>query len=215
MSFDSTVKKLQKKFFEETAVNAEGFENFGVEVHLTDEKNEGTFFIAVTDGQFRIEPFDYKGYACKIDLTATVLNSIANGKTTVAEAADKGKLTCDGNFDYALKVQELFSKAAPAAAEKAEEKPAKKTASKKEAAPKAAAKKETALKAEKPAAKKAPAKAEEKPAVKEAPKAEAKAEVKEAPKAEVKAEVKEAPKAEAKTEAKAPKASHPRKAKRR
>ncbi len=206
MSFDSTVKKLQKKFFEETAVNAEGFENFGVEVHLTDEKNEGTFFIAVTDGQFRIEPFDYKGYACKIDLTATVLNSIANGKTTVAEAADKGKLTCDGNFDYALKVQELISKAVSAEAAKEEEKPAKKPAAKKEAAPKAAAKKETAPKAEKHAAPKAAAKAEEKPAVKESPKAE----VKEAPKAEVKAEVKEAPKADAK----APKAPHPRKAKR-
>lgn len=205
MSFDSTVKKLQKKFFEETAVNAEGFENFGVEVHLTDEKNEGTFFIAVTDGQFRIEPFDYKGYACKIDLTATVLNSIANGKTTVAEAADKGKLTCDGNFDYALKVQELISKAVSAEAAKEEEKPAKKPAAKKEAAPKAA-KKETAPKAEKHAAPKAAAKAEEKPAVKESPKAE----VKEAPKAEVKAEVKEAPKADAK----APKASHPRKARR-
>ena len=206
MSFDSTVKKLQKKFFEETAVNAEGFENFGVEVHLTDEKNEGTFFIAVTDGQFRIEPFDYKGYACKIDLTATVLNSIANGKTTVAEAADKGKLTCDGNFDYALKVQELISKAVSAEAAKEEEKPAKKPAAKKEAAPKATAKKETAPKAEKHAAPKAAAKAEEKPAVKESPKAE----VKEAPKAEVKAEVKEAPKADAK----APKASHPRKARR-
>lgn len=206
MSFDSTVKKLQKKFFEETAVNAEGFENFGVEVHLTDEKNEGTFFIAVTDGQFRIEPFDYKGYACKIDLTATVLNSIANGKTTVAEAADKGKLTCDGNFDYALKVQELISKAVSAEAAKEEEKPAKKPAAKKEAAPKATAKKETAPKAEKHAAPKAAAKAEEKPAVKESPKAE----VKEAPKAEVKAEVKEAPKADAK----APKAPHPRKAKR-
>lgn len=205
MSFDSTVKKLQKKFFEETAVNAEGFENFGVEVHLTDEKNEGTFFIAVTDGQFRIEPFDYKGYACKIDLTATVLNSIANGKTTVAEAADKGKLTCDGNFDYALKVQELISKAVSAEAAKEEEKPAKKPAAKKEAAPKAA-KKETAPKAEKHAAPKAAAKAEEKPAVKESPKAE----VKEAPKAEVKAEVKEAPKADTK----APKAPHPRKAKR-
>lgn len=205
MSFDSTVKKLQKKFFEETAVNAEGFENFGVEVHLTDEKNEGTFFIAVTDGQFRIEPFDYKGYACKIDLTATVLNSIANGKTTVAEAADKGKLTCDGNFDYALKVQELISKAVSAEAAKEEEKPAKKPAAKKEAAPKAA-KKETAPKAEKHAAPKAAAKAEEKPAVKES----LKAEVKEAPKAEVKAEVKEAPKADAK----APKAPHPRKAKR-
>ena len=205
MSFDSTVKKLQKKFFEETAVNAEGFENFGVEVHLTDEKYEGTFFIAVTDGQFRIEPFDYKGYACKIDLTATVLNSIANGKTTVAEAADKGKLTYDGNFDYALKVQELISKAVSAEAAKEEEKPAKKPAAKKEAAPKAA-KKETAPKAEKHAAPKAAAKAEEKPAVKESPKAE----VKEAPKAEVKAEVKEAPKADAK----APKAPHPRKAKR-
>lgn len=210
MSFDSTVKKLQKKYFVESTVNAEGFENFGVTVHLTDDKNEGRFYIAVTDGQFRIEPFNYEDRACEIELAATVLNNIVSGKTTIAEAAEKGKLTYKDNFDYALKVQELISKAVPAEAAKEEEKPAKKPAAKKEAAPKAAAKKETAPKAEKPAAPKAAAKAEEKPAVKEAPKAEVKAEVKEAPKAEAKAEVKEAPKADAK----APKAPHPRKAKR-
>ena len=206
MSFDSTVKKLQKKFFVESTVNAEGFENFGVTVHLTDDKNEGRFYIAVTDGQFRIEPFNYEDRACEIELAATVLNSIVSGKTTIAEAYEKGKLTYKDNFDYALKVQELISKAVSAEAAKEEEKPAKKPAVKKEAAPKAAAKKETAPKAEKHAAPKAAAKAEEKPAVKESPKAE----VKEAPKAEVKAEVKEAPKADAK----APKAPHPRKAKR-
>lgn len=206
MSFDSTVKKLQKKFFVESTVNAEGFENFGVTVHLTDDKNEGRFYIAVTDGQFRIEPFNYEDRACEIELAATVLNSIVSGKTTIAEAYEKGKLTYKDNFDYALKVQELISKAVSAEAAKEEEKPAKKPAAKKEAAPKAAAKKETAPKAEKHAAPKAAAKAEEKPAVKESPKAE----VKEAPKAEVKAEVKEAPKADAK----APKAPHPRKAKR-
>lgn len=206
MSFDSTVKKLQKKFFVESTVNAEGFENFGVTVHLTDDKNEGRFYIAVTDGQFRIEPFNYEDRACEIELAATVLNSIVSGKTTIAEAYEKGKLTYKDNFDYALKVQELISKAVSAEAAKEEEKPAKKPAAKKEAAPKAAAKKETAPKAEKHAAPKAAAKAEEKPAVKESPKAE----VKEAPKAEVKAEVKEAPKADAKT----PKAPHPRKAKR-
>lgn len=206
MSFDSTVKKLQKKFFVESTVNAEGFENFGVTVHLTDDKNEGRFYIAVTDGQFRIEPFNYEDRACEIELAATVLNSIVSGKTTIAEAYEKGKLTYKDNFDYALKVQELISKAVSAEAAKEEEKPAKKPAAKKEAAPKAAAKKETAPKAEKHAAPKAAAKAEEKPAVKESPKAE----VKEAPKAEVKAEVKEAPKADTK----APKAPHPRKAKR-
>lgn len=205
MSFDSTVKKLQKKFFVESTVNAEGFENFGVTVHLTDDKNEGRFYIAVTDGQFRIEPFNYEDRACEIELAATVLNSIVSGKTTIAEAYEKGKLTYKDNFDYALKVQELISKAVSAEAAKEEEKPAKKPAAKKEAAPKAA-KKETAPKAEKHAAPKAAAKAEEKPAVKESPKDE----VKEAPKAEVKAEVKEAPKADAK----APKAPHPRKAKR-
>ena len=184
MSFDSTVKKLQKKFFVESTVNAEGFENFGVTVHLTDDKNEGRFYIAVTDGQFRIEPFNYEDRACEIELAATVLNSIVSGKTTIAEAYEKGKLTYKDNFDYALKVQELISKAVSAEA----------------------AKKETAPKAEKHAAPKAAAKTEEKPAVKESPKAE----VKEASKAEVKAEVKEAPKADAK----APKAPHPRKAKR-
>ncbi len=195
MSFESTVKKVQKAYFADATVDASGYANFGVTVNVTDEKNSGKFFIAVTDGQFRVEPYAYDDRLCELSLTATVLNSVISGKTTIMSAIEKGKITCEGSLEGAEKVQALISSAVPAvkAAEAKAEKPAKETKAAKPAAKKTEEKPAAKKAAEKPAAKKA----EEKPA----PKAE---EVKaEAPKAE-------APKTEAKAEAPVKKAAKPR-----
>lgn len=189
MSFESTVKKVQKAYFADATVDASGYANFGVTVNVTDEKNSGKFFIAVTDGQFRVEPYAYDDRLCELSLTATVLNSVISGKTTIMSAIEKGKITCEGSLDGAKMIDALIASAVPAekAAETKTDKPAKKAAEKKAE--------------EKPAKKPADKKAEEKPAAAkteevkkvEAPKVEA-------PKTEVKAE---APKTEAKTEVKA------------
>lgn len=194
MSFESTVKKVQKAYFADATVDASGYANFGVTVNVTDEKNSGKFFIAVTDGQFRVEPYAYDDRLCELSLTATVLNSVISGKTTIMSAIEKGKITREGSLDGAKMIDALIASAVPAekAAETKTDKPAKKAAEKKPAEKKAE---------EKPAKKPAAKKAEEKPAAAkteevkkvEAPKVEA-------PKTEVKAE---APKTEAKTEAKA------------
>lgn len=194
MSFESTVKKVQKAYFADATVDASGYANFGVTVNITDEKNSGKFFIAVTDGQFRVEPYAYDDRLCELSLTATVLNSVISGKTTILSAIEKGKIICEGSLEGAEKVQALIASAVPAVkeAEVKTEKPAKKPVEKK--AEEKPAKKPAAKKAEeKPAAKTEEVKAED-PKV-EAPKAET-------PKAEVKAE---APKAEAPAK-KAPKA---------
>ena len=212
MSFESTVKKVQKAYFADATVDASGYANFGVTVNITDEKNSGKFFIAVTDGQFRVEPYAYDDRLCELQLTATVLNSVISGKTTIMSAIEKGKIECVGPTDGAKMIDALIASAVPAvkAAETKAEKPAKKATEKKPAEKKAAEKKTEEKPAKKPAAKKT----EEKPAAAktevvkaeapkaEAPKTEAKTEAPktEAPKTEAKAE---APKAEAKTEAKA------------
>lgn len=194
MSFESTVKKVQKAYFADATVDASGCDNFGVTVNITDEKNSGKFFIAVTDGQFRVEPYAYDDRICELKLTATVLNSIISGKTSFSAAIEKGKIDCVGPTDGAKMIDAIIAKAVPAekAAETKTDKPAKKAAKKKATEKKAE---------EKPAKKPAAKKAEEKPAAAkteevkkvEAPKVEA-------PKTEVKAE---APKTEAKTEVKA------------
>lgn len=194
MSFESTVKKVQKAYFADATVDASGYANFGVTVNVTDEKNSGKFFIAVTDGQFRVEPYAYDDRLCELSLTATVLNSVISGKTTIMSAIEKGKITCEGSLDGAKMIDALIASAVPAekAAETKTDTPAKKAAEKKPAEKKATEKKAEEKPANKPAAKKA----EEKPA---AAKTEEVKKV-EAPKTEVKAEV---PKTEAKTEAKA------------
>ena len=206
MSFESTVKKVQKAYFADATVDASGYANFGVTVNVTDEKNSGKFFIAVTDGQFRVEPYAYDDRLCELSLTATILNSVISGKTTIMSAIEKGKIICEGNLDGAKMIDALIASAVPAVkaaktkTEKAAKKPAEKKAEEKPATKKAAKKTEekpTAKKAEeKPAAKKT----EEKPAAAKTEVVKAEAPKAEAPKTEAKAE---APKAEAKTEVKA------------
>ncbi len=149
---------------------------------------EGTFYFALKNGEFTVEPYDYVGATATFKATAETYKNILTGKTNVDDAIAAGALEVDKPVSYA-DILTFFAK-----------KPARKTAAKKAAAPKAekkaaapkAEKKTAAPKAEKKAA--AP-KAEKKAA---APKAEAKVA---APKAEKKVE---APKAEAK--AAAPKA---------
>ncbi len=187
MSFESTVKKVQKAYFADATVDASGYANFGVTVNITDEKNSGKFFIAVTDGQFRVEPYAYDDRLCELSLTATVLNSVISGKTTILSAIEKGKIICEGSLEGAEKVQALIASAVPAVkeAEVKTEKPAKKPVEKKAE--------------EKPAKKPAAKKTEEKPAAAKTEEVKTEAPKAEAPKTEVKAE---APKAEAKTEVK-------------
>lgn len=194
MSFESTVKKVQKAYFADATVDASGYANFGVTVNVTDEKNSGKFFIAVTDGQFRVEPYAYDDRLCELSLTATVLNSIISGKTTIMSAIEKNKITCEGPTKGAEMIDALIAKAVPAvkAAETKADKPAKKAAEKKPAEKKAE---------EKPAKKPAAKKAEEKPAAVKTKDVKAEAPKAEAPKVE--APKAEAPKAEAKTEVKA------------
>ena len=193
MSFESTVKKVQKAYFADATVDASGYANFGVTVNITDEKNSGKFFIAVTDGQFRVEPYAYDDRLCELSLTATVLNSIISGKTSFSDAIEKGKITCEGSLDGAKMIDALIASAVPAekAAETKTDKPAKKAAENKPAEKKAE---------EKPAKKPAAKKAEEKPAAAKTEEVKAEAPKVEAPKTEAKAE---APKTEAKTEVKA------------
>ncbi|MBP0964982.1 MAG: SCP2 sterol-binding domain-containing protein [Oscillospiraceae bacterium] len=200
MSFESTVKKVQKAYFADATVDASGYANFGVTVNIEDGKNDGKFFIAVTDGQFRVEPYAYDDRLCELKLTATVLNSVISGKTTIPSAIEKGKITCEGSLEGAELVQKLISSAVPAvkAAEVKTEKPAAKKSSKK-AEEKPAAKKTE----EKPAAKKA----EEKPTAK---KAEEKPAASKAEELKAEAPKTEAPKTEVKTEAPAKKAAKPR-----
>lgn len=187
MSFESTVKKVQKAYFADATVDASGYANFGVTVNITDEKNSGKFFIAVTDGQFRVEPYAYDDRICELKLTATVLNSVISGKTTISAAIEKGKITCEGPTKGAEMIDALIAKAVPAvkAAETKADKPAKKATEKKAE--------------EKPAKKPAAKKTEEKPAAAKTEEVKTEAPKAEAPKTEVKAE---APKAEAKTEVK-------------
>ena len=200
MTYEKIFADLKKTMLKADTSKLEG--NFAFQCVIEGD-GEGTFYFALKDGIFSVEPYDYVGATATFKAAADTYKSIFAGKITVEEAIATGALTLDKADSYADILGFFAKKAAKKAASKTTtaKTPAKKAApAKKEAAPKkTAAKKAEAPKAEVKKTE-APKKAEVKKV--EAPKAEVKKV--EAPKAEVKKT--EAPKAEVKKEA-APKAA--------
>ncbi len=168
-------------------------EPFAVQIDIKGE-GEGAFYVALKDGELKVEPFEYYDHDAKIDVTGEDLKDIVSGKINLVDAFNEGKAYAVGDVSKLAVVADLFKKAP------AKKAPAKKAPAKKEEAPKAEVKKAPAKKA--PAKKEETVKAEvkkeeaSKAETKKAPAKKAPAKKEETVKAEVKKE--EAPKAETK-----------------
>ncbi len=172
MTYEKIFADLKKTMLKADTSKLEG--NFAFQCVIEGD-GAGTFYFALKDGIFSVEPYDYMDATATFKASAETYKNIFAGKLTLEEALSTGKLTLDKADSYA-DILSFFAK-----------KPAKKTAAKKEAAPKKTPAKKT--EAPKATAKKAAA-----PKKAEAPKAEVKKV--EAPKTEVKKEA--APKTPAK-----------------
>jgi putative sterol carrier protein len=184
MSFQDTFEEIKKSL--STVDAAQIKHEFAVQVNMSGE-GEGIFYIAYKGGNLDVQPYDYKDRDAVMYAEDKILSNVSKGKITFAEALDGGKISMDGDVNFAL--ESLFNQVF----EKIE---ARKAAIK-------AKKEANAAKAEKEkAAEKSAEKATEKPAAKTETKPEAKAEVKAEAKPVAKPEVKAEVKAEAKPAAK-------------
>ncbi len=107
--------------------------DLAMQVTMTDEDCGGTFYVANIEGNFAVEPYDYKDNTVNIAAAAATLKALIAGKTDAAEAVANGLVSVNGNADHALAV--LSMKKKPAKRSTAAKKPAaKKTTTTKKAA---------------------------------------------------------------------------------
>lgn len=143
--------------------------DLAMQVTMTDEDCGGTFYVANIDGNFAVEPYDYKDNTVNITASAKTLKDLLAGKLDGPDALFRGLVEVNGNLEHALAVTALKPVAPakkPAAKKTAAKKPATKKTATKKAATKTAEEKKPAAK--KTTTKKAATKAaeEKKPAAK-------------------------------------------------
>lgn len=119
-------------------------EEFAMQVTMTDEDCGGIFYIANTNGNFAVEPYDYHDNTVSVVCPAQVFIDIIEGRLDPAAAFESGELSATGNLEQALALAKMVKKP-------------RKPAAKKSAAPKKETKKEV-KEEKKPAAKKTVAK---------------------------------------------------------
>ena len=131
--------------------------DLAMQVNLTDDDCCGAFYIANIDGNFAVEPYDYRDHTVMLTLTSKVFLDVITGKLDATDAIFRGLVDIQGNIDHAQAVADIAPKKAPrkATSKTAEKKPAAKktttktatkTAEKKPAAKKTATKKTTTKK---------------------------------------------------------------------
>ena len=76
-------------------------ESFAIQINLTDEDCGGAFYIAYTDGNLEIEPYDYHYNTASVNVLAKDLIDIITGKLDALAAIMTGKMDVYGNIDHA------------------------------------------------------------------------------------------------------------------
>lgn len=195
MTYHELVEKVREVYTKVDASIIEG--HIAYQFNIRGEA-EGAFYMEISDGTVKVEPYEYYDRDVIFTTTAESLLKIGTGELDPMWAYTTGRLKVDGDFGKALELKKLSAKAAEALAEVGVEDIELGSSAKTEEAPAA-----VEVKAEEaPAAEEV--KTEEAPATKEVEAEEAPA-VEETKAEEVKAE--EAPAAEEKKAEEAPAAS--------
>lgn len=108
---------------------------FAIQINMTDEDCQGTFYIAYIDEKLQVEPYDYRDHTAMITADSKILESILTGALSIEKAYADGNLIIEGSLDSAKELIKLCKKA-PAkrsCAKKKTEKPDAKTEVKAEA----------------------------------------------------------------------------------
>lgn len=110
-------------------------DNFAIQVTLKDEEAAGTFYVSFIDGEFSVEPYDYKDNNVAIDISVEDFIKVVSGRLNKDRALASGRIDAFGDFTAVSYIAGIVKpqpkKAAPKKETVKEKKPAKKTATKK------------------------------------------------------------------------------------
>ena len=98
MNFEKKFDSLKKEFYkyDTAAVPAD----MAIQVTMSDEDCGGTFYVATVDGEFAVEPYDYRDNTVAIRASAETLEKLINGKLSAEEAIEDGTVTAFGAFEH-------------------------------------------------------------------------------------------------------------------
>lgn len=116
--------------------------DFAIQVTITDEDAAGTFYVAYINGEFSVEPYDYRDNSVAIDISVDDFIKIVGGRLSLSKALADGRISAFGDAEVLNKIAAIAKAPAKKPAEKKEAKPAAKKAAakaepKKKATPKA------------------------------------------------------------------------------
>ena len=107
MVYEELVKEIKDIFMQ--ADVSEIKEHIAYQFNIEGDA-EGAFYVEVSNGELKIEPYEYFDRDVLFTTTAETLLNIAKGKTDAVLAFTIGKLKVEGDFGKALLLQQ-FSKA--------------------------------------------------------------------------------------------------------
>jgi putative sterol carrier protein len=120
MTYQEIVAKAKEMYEGVDAGNIT--EHIAYQFNVTGE-GEGAFYMEITEGKIKVEPYDYVDRDALITTSAENLLAIATAKLDPVQAYLTGKIKVEGNLGKAAMLKELSAKAA--AAVKVTEEPAK------------------------------------------------------------------------------------------
>ncbi len=107
MTYEEIFAKVKKDVEKIDASEVIG--HYAFQFNITGE-GAGIFYIEITDGTIKAEPYDYFNNNAKFTATAKDIIEMAEGKLDPITAFTLGRLKIDGNFQQALILKDLLIK---------------------------------------------------------------------------------------------------------
>lgn len=123
MTFEQAFSKIKEKFGSVDKKKLD--EDFAIQVNMTDADCGGAFYIQSAQGSLNVEPYDYHDNTADVTLKKLDLYKILDGKMSVSEAVESGKIYVRGNAEHFAKAAAAIVRASkPEAVKKAVKKSA-------------------------------------------------------------------------------------------
>ena len=107
MTYAEFFSEMKGKFMEADVSNIQ--EHLAFQFNITGEAG-GIFYIVIKNGELHVEPYEYYDRDAMFTATAKTFMDIIEGKLDPVLAFTLQKLKVEGNFDKALKLNELIKR---------------------------------------------------------------------------------------------------------
>lgn len=104
MTYEELVEKARELFYKADVANIG--QHVAYQFNITGEA-EGAFYLEITEGEVRIEPYEYYDRDTLFIMTAETLIKIGTGELDPMWAFTQGKIKMDGSIEKALLLKDI------------------------------------------------------------------------------------------------------------